>query len=274
MARKNLGENPRKSLKKEVTRISEGLFEKLVDLVLAQLFLLVEGAIGLGDRVGADGVWEAFHRAERDLEKINYQSIKNTIYYLKRRGLITYFKEEKVLKPILTRQGKRRLTSILPVYIKNRLWDGKLYLVTYDIAEKYKAVRDLFREHLKRIGARMFQQSVWLITYDPTDVLADFINTRRLEGSAIISCFGKDGNIGSEDVKSLVTRVYKLDELNKRYVEFIERFSSSKTKISIAKVAFSFYSILQDDPQLPFELLPDDWKGDEAYKLFKKITGK
>ncbi|MBU1327173.1 hypothetical protein KKB64_04890 [Patescibacteria group bacterium] len=35
--------------------------------------------------------------------------------------------------------------------------------------------------------------------------------------------------------------------------------------------ATRYLSILRDDPQLPFQLLPDNWLGLKAYQLYRKI---
>ena len=66
----------------------------------------------------------------------------------------------------------------------------------------------------------------------------------------------------------LVNRVYKLDQLNQRYSEFI--FWVRKGRLDKKQIAFKFLSILADDPQLPFDILPYNWLGNKAYKLFKK----
>jgi DNA-binding transcriptional regulator PaaX len=101
--------------------------------------------------------------------------------------------------------------------------------------------------------------------------LEEFVQERGLEGTILVSDLGPEGKIGRENIKSLVIRIYKLRQLNEQYGEFIEKFSHGN--FSKAELAFTFYSILGNDPQLPFEVLPEDWRGEEAYRLFKeKLT--
>ncbi len=126
--------------------------------------------------------------------------------------------------------------------------------------------------YLKRISAGLIQESVWLTPYNPRDILQKFIEERGLEGTIIISDIGPDGSIGDEDIKDLVTRVYKLDEINKLYQEFLEIYENSK--LTPVEVHFAYLKILRKDPQLPFELLPSSWLGEKAYQVFLKISTK
>jgi len=262
----------KKELKEVVLKVSEGIIANLTDLVLAQLFFGLEfSSTRQHTLYDAD---KALERTYDDLTRINYQQIKQTIYYLKRKGLVKYIKREKILLPKITTEGKRRLENLIPVYDARRIWDKRIYLVAYDIPETKKKDRDVFRRYLKRIGCGLLQASVWLTLYNPKEILREFIKERGLKGQVLISDLGEDGSIGEEDLKELVARVYDLDKLDQRYLEFYQEWRS-KNKLSNsekARINFSFYSILTDDPQLPFDLLPEDWIGDKAYKLLKKLV--
>ena len=118
----------------------------------------------------------------------------------------------------------------------------------------------------------MVQKSVYLIWYDPSAILSEFINKHHLKGLIVISCLGKDGYVIGEEIKDLVDRVYKLDKLNNRYREFLTKYSKQNRAVPRSRIAFEFLSILEDDPQLPFKLLPENWAGEEAYRLYEKLT--
>jgi len=82
----------------------------------------------------------------------------------------------------------------------------------------------------------------------------------------IVSDMGRDGSIGEEDIRGLIVRVYELEKLNDRYKEWLEEFDGE----TIDRWAVMlFLSILKDDPQLPFVLLPKWWKGDIVYQKVK-----
>ena len=264
----------RKILKRKVARISEGVLATATDLVLAQLlfnFELLEPGRGLSP----GRIWEAYYKSQENLQEINYQTLKRALLYLRKKGLIEYVKEDVVTLPKITKQGRERLDSLLPKYYKKRVWDGKIYLVTYDIAEKRRGDRDTLRRYLEKIGCGLLQNSVWIAPYNPRETLRDFVKERGLGGAVIISDVGKDGNIGQTTLKELVADVYNLHQINEEYKDFLHEFKGKKKDDSTpSQVAFQFFAILDEDPQLPFELLPLDWKGDEAYELFRKLTGK
>ncbi len=72
----------------------------------------------------------------------------------------------------------------------------------------------------------------------------------------------------------MIREIYNLDELNDRYKKLLYEFSKGKKDASVDTVASHYLSILKDDPQLPFELLPTDWRGDEAYELYTEGCSK
>lgn len=257
-----------KTTGERLAELSEGVLASVVDATLLVLFLSAE--FSFGGKPGPGGVWQAYDKAYEDWDTVNYDSIKSALYRLRRKGLIKLSGRGNTVKAQITKQGRKRLKAKLPFYDEKRIWDKKLYLVTYDVPETQRGDRDLLREYLKTLGCGMLQASVWLTPYDLTDVLRNFIDERDLYGAIIVSCVGNDGNIGQEDIKDLVVRVFRLEELNDRYFDYLDEFEGTKNP-SASKAIFGFLSILGDDPQLPFKLLPDDWVGDEAYKLFQEI---
>ena len=102
---------------------------------------------------------------------------------------------------------------------------------------------------------------------DAADVLIDKKNKVTMYLAALVS--GKlprpGGAIGEENLASLVVRVWRLDRLNDRYEEWLREYKRSD-KLDQWLVT-SYLTILRDDPQLPFSLLPKWWKGDRAWRL-------
>ncbi len=83
-----------------------------------------------------------------------------------------------------------------------------MWLVVYDIPEEPTRKRDKFREFLTEIGCRMVQESVWLSVKDPRRWLRIKIDSLRIQGKVIVSCLGKDGSFGDEDVVEMISRVF------------------------------------------------------------------
>jgi len=240
----------------------------VADLVLFQFFFL--GA-SIGKSASPPDIWRAYNEASDAMEGIDYKTFYNAFYRLKRKGLIETLKDEAYFKPQITKQGRRRLQGIISQYKKKRPWDKRLYLVIYDVVEERRELRDDLREMLKKIGCAHLQDSVWLTPYNPKGILETFVEEKSLHGAIIISDTGSDGAVGDRSLKELIRDIYDLNDLNDRYKSFLYEFSKTKKDASADTLASHYLSILKDDPQLPFELLPTDWRGDEAYELYEEV---
>ncbi len=94
-----------------------------------------------------------------------------TIYYLKRHGLI-HLKQQKGDWIInLTKLGNARITRLqfdLMHIAKPTGWDGKWWLVAGDIPTKtHRHWADLLRKKLKKLGFYSLQRTLWLYPYNP-----------------------------------------------------------------------------------------------------------
>jgi len=255
-------------LRRLALQASEGLLSTVTDLVLFQLYL-IGSSVGKGNT--SRDYYRIFQEAAETLEDVNFETFQQIFQRLRRKGLVEAVKDSAYFEPKITKQGRQRLFEIIPQYKKKRPWDKRIYLITYDVAEEQRQERDLLREMLKKIGCAYLQNSVWLTPYNPKGILETFVEEHGLHGSLIVSDTGTDGAVGERGLKELIREVYHLDELNFRYQDFLQEFSRAKKKVSPDKVASRYLSILKDDPQLPFELLPTDWCGDEAYEFYEGI---
>ena len=169
----------------------------------------------------------------------------------------------------LTPSGNKRLKDLLPSYKKPESWDGKLWLVTYDISDDKHRNRDRFRRWLFEIGCRMIQKSVWVSVKDPKPwIKRSTLSIKKR--SVIVSCLGKDGSIGNESINNLIFRVFKLKSLNEAYKQWIKSANASLADESkMPSLCFRYLSLLRQDPMLPKEILPPSWTGNIARKLFE-----
>lgn len=252
--------------KRTIKNASEIFVERIVDMTLVAVYFNLEAP----SLVRSSKRYQTSDRVDEDLEKYNYQSIKRAYSFLKRKGLIQVLKEVDTL-PKITKTGLEKLRRIIPFYDKSRIWDKRIYLVSYDIPMERTRERHYLRDYLKKIGCGMLQQSIWLTPYNPSSLVAKFIEEHNLSKELIlVSSIGSNGTVGEMDLADLMERVYHLKNINRRYIEFI--LNIREKRFTKNQVVFEFLSILRDDPQIPFSLLPDDWRGDEAYKLAKNFN--
>lgn len=254
----------RKQLTHQLLAASEGVLATVTDLVLFQMYL----PLALVGKRSPYEIHRGFEEAQQLLADINYRTIKKALYRLTAQGLITRSPKRSVLELAITKEGKKRMEEIMPIYREHRPWDGVLYLVSYDIPTKANTSRDLLREYLRRVGCALLQESLWLAPYNPGQLLEEYSREHRIPGTILVSRLGHDGTVGQEKLETLLARVYRLDELAKRYRQFIAHYETATTPISPLRLSLDYFAILKTDPQLPFALEPKDFPGRQAYHLF------
>jgi phenylacetic acid degradation operon negative regulatory protein len=243
----------KRGMVKKILKITEGMFSSLMDLVLWDIFYLYEASpFRYSSRLS-----KANFLASQDLAKFNSQTLKRAIQMAKSKGWI---KEDLTL----TKEGKQRLESFLPHYFGKREWDGNWYLASYDIAERRRIVRNILRDNLKRLGFAKLHASLWISPFNFLGEIEKIIKDYDLSPFVILAVSNK---LGREESKYLANRVWKLDKINERYKKLLEKAKDTNLKDLI----FEYLSILEDDPQLPKELLPEDWLGEEAHLVFKNL---
>jgi DNA-binding transcriptional regulator PaaX len=253
----------KKSIAKKITY---GVFATLVDLLLYQIYIC-STSVG---KSGSKGVYQAFSEADKMLEEFNHHTIAVAFHRLRKNGLLSYGKRKGLNNLEITDFGKERLRQITPHYLKKRPWDGKIYLITYDIPENARTKRNCFRRFIQSLHCRLFQESIWLTPYNPRQLIREFVNRNNIPGMIIVSDIGADGGIGEGSLEDLIVRLYCLEELNDRYGEFIKK--TEQNQRSDKYLIFEYLSILKDDPQLPFTLLPRGWLGERAYQKYTRLT--
>lgn len=254
----------RGSLAKEITYNVCG---SLVDLLIWYV-ALVGASIG---KTGPRGVHQAFREADQTLQNLNHHTLATVWYQLTKKRLLAYKRRGNLYSPQITEFGKKRLEASIPQYYKKRPWDKKIYLITYDIPETANLKRDKLRLFLKQIGARLLQESTFLTPYNPRELINEFVQKYKIPGTIIVSDVGTNGGVGETSIQDLLVKLYGLEKLNERYEEFIKH-SQEKEK-PLQYLLFEYLSILKDDPQLPFELLPKGWLGNKAYFVYENLKG-
>lgn len=246
-----------------VKEISLGLMTTFTDIVLYSLYLL---SFSIGKTASSRDIYKSFREADEVFSKYNTRSLINALVKLKSRKKYINFNLTTKTPIAITNSGRKRLTEIIPAYKIERPWDGKLYLISYDIPEKKRGLRDYFRSQLRLIGAGLLQDSLWLSPYNPSETLRSYIKQFSLEEWVIIAPLDKEIIHSKQNLDMLLEKVYKLSEINKLYCQFIDNVEE-KRRISSA---FTYFSILKKDPQLPFELEPKDFRAKEANMKFEK----
>lgn len=166
----------------------------------------------------------------------------------------------------LTGRGLKALVRDYPIFsLKNQKWDGKWRMVFYDIPNEKKGIRDSLKSKLKELGFGMIQESIYITPYDLAQDLSEFIEAQQLDDYVFI---GEINKLLIGNKKQLAEKIWGLEKLNDRYWEIEQKTNAKKP---IAEIISDYEEILQEDPCLPKELLPDNWIGDKVHKEIKKL---
>lgn len=257
----------RQKLRESIEDFSFGVISTTVNLALS---LAVFGSEFL-TATSPGSVWRAAEASTR-APRIEKDALKGALWRAQNKGLLIRKSKRGKEYWEATEQAKARLRSELPLYFTHRPWDKRVYVILYDIPEEKRQDREQLRQMLRKIGSAPLQQSTYLMLWNPTALLREFISQRGLQGTLIVTDTGTDGSLGEKNLDELIWEVFNLEDLNQRYKTFLQESTVKTTRLD--QLAFLYLSILKDDPQLPFELLPPTWTGDKAHEIFQKIISK
>jgi DNA-binding transcriptional regulator PaaX len=144
---------------------------------------------------------------QKEWKRINQEKIKREIQSLYRSKLVELKKNaDGSFIMILTDRGKLKALKyhFARMKIQKDKWDGKWWIVIFDIPEKLKKARDALRWKLKELGFYELQKSVFVFPYeckDEIDFIIEFFNLRR---------FVRYGVLESIDNELHLKKIFKL----------------------------------------------------------------
>lgn len=107
-------------------------------------------------------------------------ALVQAIRRLRQRGVIAQERDQ---------EGKivLKLTGLGNDYLgRDEKWDGKYRIVIWDIPEKKRRIRDLFRRRLKSWGFKTWQKSVWISKKNVVEKLRKLISELEMEGMVAV----------------------------------------------------------------------------------------
>jgi CRISPR-associated endonuclease Cas2 len=108
---------------------------------------------------------------------------------LNKKDLLKLVHKNGKISLLLTKKGKTYLKenffNISNVKVGNKIWDGKWYIVIFDIPEVRRKIRNILRFHLKKIGFVQVQGSVWAYPY-PSNEIVTLIKTNFELSSEVV----------------------------------------------------------------------------------------
>src|SRR3989339_879194 len=198
----------------------------------------------------------------------------------KTRGTLSGLLKEKIIEKgekenqyRLTDKGFAELCLEFPFFrFQREKWDGKWRIISYEIPEKKREIRDRLRREMQGWGLGPWHRSFWLTPHPILPTLK--LLTSQKEEEKYIQAFEADHTFGDREI--LIEKVWGKSSLDKSYRELFKKWheilSSGDEKVDkLRKVISEYVNLLRQDPGLPTELVGESWIGFEGWNIFKEI---
>jgi phenylacetic acid degradation operon negative regulatory protein len=160
-------------------------------------------------------------------------------------------------------------------------WDGQWHMVIYQVPETERALREQLRRRLAWQGFGPLSSSVWVSPHDRgRQVKADFAAYPAVQLDTFRS--RSEGN-GTD--RCIAARAWDLATLDRDYRDLLGRYAPQMARyragvlddraslVERMRLIYDYRHFPFRDPDLPSELLPDDWHGRQAHDAFLQAHG-
>jgi phenylacetic acid degradation operon negative regulatory protein len=176
----------------------------------------------------------------------------------------------------LTGQGARLLSEgtarIYGFMRERRRWDGQWLVLMVGIPEAQRQLRHRLRTRLTWLGLGSPAPGLWIVP-DPGKAAAVRGVVAELDlADRAFAWAGPSAEVG--DPARLLASAWDLDEVERRYLEFIERFEQVAVRggndafVAQVRMVQEWRKFPFLDPDLPVELLDHAWPGARAATTF------
>ena len=178
----------------------------------------------------------------------------------------------------LTGSGRRMIGSAVPrvqrSIVSDRTWDGTFLLLTLTGAVLDREARDRLAVGLDFEGFGMLGPGTWVAVGEGSREGADSVlSACGLEDRALL--FSAQSVDGAETPGEVVALAWDLATAAAAHEAFLEEFERAMPADECeafalrTRLAHEWRHLLSVDPSLPLQLLPPDWVGTRARKVFQ-----
>ncbi len=215
---------------------------------------------------------------------LSEQAVRSAVSRMCRSGLLKAKTADRKSYYSLTSEGHSLLTERAQRIFqrKESRWDGNWNIVTYSIPESVRQARDRLRLELGWMGYGALGEATWISPYDLTREVRNL--SRRLNIEEYVHIFSARYQ-GGIDPRKIVARCWNLGRIHQMYADFLaeyrpkleqhrrrlqagETIGQSECFVERFNLIYEYRRLPFSDPDLPLELLPENWLRPQAAALF------
>lgn len=215
---------------------------------------------------------------------LSEQAIRSAVSRMCRSGLLKAKRINRKSYYSLTSEGHTMLTAGAQRIFQRKQfqWDGNWNMVTYSIPESIREARDRLRLELGWMGYGAISEATWISPYDLTSEVKNLLHRLNIDEYVHIFSARHQGNT---DPKKIVARCWDLGKIHQKYADFLNEYrpkleahlkrlhagvtiAPSECFVARFNLIHEYRKLPYFDPDLPSELLPDNWLRPEAAALF------
>jgi phenylacetic acid degradation operon negative regulatory protein len=160
-------------------------------------------------------------------------------------------------------------------------WDGQWHMVIYQVPETERALREQLRRRLAWLGFGPLSPSVWLSPHDRGQQVKDEFAAYP---AVQLDTF-RSRSAGNGADRDIAARAWDLAALDRDYRDLLGRYAprlagyragtldDRAALVERMRLVYDYRHFPFRDPDLPAELLPDDWPGRQAHEAFLQAHG-
>ena len=217
---------------------------------------------------------------------LSQQAVRSAVSRMCRAGLLKVRRVGRKSYYSLTEEGHSLLTKGAQRIFqrKNTHWERTWNIVTYSIPEQKRQARDRLRLELTWMGYGSLSEATWTSPYDLTKEVEDLVE--GLQVKDYVQIFQARSQ-GFTDPQKIVSLGWDLSRIHEKYASFVEKYQPkledhlrrlrAGEPIEPSECFVERFSLIHEyrklpffDPDLPTELLPEDWLRPKAAALFRE----
>lgn len=210
---------------------------------------------------------------------VGLDSTRSALSRLTHRGLLERSQQGRHTSYALTDQAIRMLqegaSRLFCFGANEQPWDGSWSVVAFSIPEQARTLRHVLRTRLRWLTFGPLYDGLWISPHPRLEAVASLLDELSIHTATLFSARILPRAANQEDWQA----IWDLEGLSNQYTAYIQQFepllvrvrehsiTSTEAMVIRTRVMDAWRRFLQQDPDLPVELLPANWPRNTARNL-------